>query len=48
MNAEAGIIIPDAPDVCIESPFTLYLSNKGGIKHTIKVGTKFYGEEGKQ
>ena len=48
VNAEAGIIIPDAPDVCIESPFTLYLSNKGGIKHTIKVGTKFYGEEGKQ
>lgn len=48
VKAPLGFKVPTSDegiDITIESPFTVYLSNKGGIKNVIKIGKEVIGGE---
>lgn len=48
VNAPTGLNVPDVLDkksqITIESPFTVFLANKGGIKSVVKTGGNTYGD----
>ena len=43
--APSGMKYPSKEGVLLESPFTVYLNNKGGIKSVVKVGDMKMGDE---